>query len=403
MLYSNLFSRTLKEAPKDVETVSHKYLTRAGFIDQLMSGVYTYLPMGWRVHQRIANIIRDEMNALSAQEIFMPALQKKSQWLESGRWDRIDPPLFIFKDRHGKELALGPTHEEVVTDLARRIISSYKDLPVSVYQIQNKFRNEMRATGGLLRVREFMMKDMYSFHADEKDFDRFYKEVIKAYFNIFSRCGLTNVKLLEADSGTIGGKNSHEFGVPCEDGEDKMVVCEKCDWAANAEVVGLNVKECPKCKSPIRIMNNIENGHIFMLGAKYSDPMKAYFTDKDGSRKPLIMGCYGIGIGRLMATVVEQNHDDTGIIWPKSLAPFDYYLTYVEGEVRNKSYETYKSLSGKYEVLFDDREGVNVGEKFADCDLLGVPTRLVVSKKSLEKGGVEVKDRKSGKISYEKI
>ncbi|MBU1017169.1 MAG: proline--tRNA ligase [Patescibacteria group bacterium] len=401
MLYSKLFAKTLRDYPKSAETISHKYLARGGFIDQLMSGVYTYLPLGWRVHTKISNIIREEMNKIGGQEILMPALQKKSQWLETGRWDKIDPPLFKFKDRHNKELALGPTHEEVVTDLARRFVGSYKDLPFAVYQIQNKFRNEMRAVGGLLRVREFVMKDMYSFHKDKEDFADFYKTVIKAYFTIFERCGLKEVRLMDADSGSIGGEYSNEFGVPCENGEDKMYVCKSCDWAGNVEAVGDKVAKCPKCGGGVVLKNNVENGHIFMLGTEYSEAMKAYFTDKDGVKKPLVMGCYGIGLGRLMATIVEQNYDDKGIIWPENVAPFDYYLTYVEEELKDRAFEYYKKMLG-VDVLFDDRS-ISIGTKFADCDLLGIPKRIVISKKSIEQGGVEIKDRRSGEVKIDTL
>jgi len=411
MLYSQLFGKTLRDYPKDAETISHKYLAKGGFIDQLMSGVYTYLPLGWRTAAKISDIIREEMNRVGGQEISMPALQKKSQWIETGRWGTMDPPLFKFKDRHNKELALGPTHEEVVTDLARRFISSYKELPIAVYQIQNKFRNEMRATGGLLRVREFIMKDMYSFHISKEDFSDFYERVIKAYLTIFDKCGLKGVKLLEADSGSMGGDYSNEFGVPCKNGEDKMYVCEVCDWAGNVQAVGANVVKCPRCGGEVVVKSNVENGHIFMLGTEYSEKMKAYFTNEKGERKPLIMGCYGIGISRLMATIVEQNYDDKGIIWPNSVSPFDYYLTYVEDSLKDIASECYYKLSKLkrdtpesgvsrigFDVLLDDRDA-SIGTKFADADLIGIPKRIIVSKKSLDQGGVEIKDRRTGKLS----
>jgi len=230
MLQSKLFAKSLKQLPKDAVTISHQLLVKADFIDQLAAGVYSLLPLGFRVHKKIEQVIREEMNKLGSQEFIMPTLIPKSLWEESGRWKTIDPPLFVVKDRHGKELGLGPTHEEVITDLTRRRIKSYRDMPFSLYQIQNKFRNEMRASGGLLRVREFVMKDLYSFHTDQKDLAAFYKKVIKAYKNIYQRCGVESV-VVEASSGSIGGNECHEFMVLAESGEDKILVCRKCDWA----------------------------------------------------------------------------------------------------------------------------------------------------------------------------
>ncbi|MBI4091455.1 proline--tRNA ligase [candidate division WWE3 bacterium] len=404
MYYSKMLGKTRRDAPKDAETISHKLLTRGGFIDQLISGVYTYLPLGWRVHQKIAQIIREELNLLGLQEINMPTLQNKDQWLETGRWDTIDPPLFKLKDRHGRETALGPTHEEVVTDLARRFVLSYKDLPFGVYQIQNKFRNEMRATGGLLRTREFVMKDLYSFHANEEDLDRFYLQVIETYKKIFKRVGL-DVKVLYADPGTIGGTGSHEFGFAASSGEDTMFYCDHCDWAANIEKLTEDEAKshrqgkagCPECGQAVLETKSIENGHVFKLMTKYSEAMKASFTDKDGIKKNLIMGCYGIGIGRLMATIVEVSRDDSGIIWPESVAPFQVHL--LSFGQNAKSEEAYRQLLEKgVEVLFDDREDISAGEKLKDSDLIGIPTRIIVSEKSLNSASVEVSKRVGNEI-----
>ncbi|PJC22735.1 proline--tRNA ligase [candidate division WWE3 bacterium CG_4_9_14_0_2_um_filter_48_10] len=397
MRYSQLFGKTLREVPKAAEAASHKFLIKAGYIDQLLAGVYTLLPLGWRVHRKIEEIIREEMEAIGAQEILMPALQKKEQWVETGRWSgkgEIDPPLFKFKDRRGREFALGPTHEEVVTDLARRFISSYKDLPLAVFHIQDKFRNELRPTGGLLRVREFMMKDLYSFHANEADLDRYYLKVIKAYERIFARCGL-QVLVVGALSGTIGGSESHEFMLPSKTGEDTTIYCEHCHFAANKNKVG-ELKGCPQCRQAVFTTAAIELGHVFKLGTLYSEKMKAYFTDRSGTRKPLVMGCYGIGLGRIMAAVVEVSYDKKGIIWPKTLTPFDVHLVALEGgeEVAEQIYEAAEK-SG-LEMLFDDRDE-SAGVKLADADLIGVPVRVVVSAKSLKAGGVEVCRRIDGK------
>jgi len=404
MLQSKLFAKVKKESPKDAESVSHRYLVRADFIDQLASGVYSFLPLGWRVHKRIEEIIRQEMVLLGGQEVSLPVLTPKKLWLETGRWETIDPPLFKIKDRHGSELALGPTHEEVITDLVRQRVNSYRDLPLYLFQIQNKFRNEMRATGGLLRVREFAMKDLYSFHATKEDAINFYEKIKKAYLRIFKRCGLKPV-CVEADPGTIGGELSHEFMVLSDAGEDKVLICQKCKCAGNIEKFG-NVKSCPKCKSSLKQFSSIESAHAFYLGTKYSQVMSANFTDKDGKIKPLIMGCYGIGLGRLMATVVEVNHDKKGIIWPKEIAPFPAHLIPIENssKVRKAANGLYRDLKKRgIEVLYDDRRDKTAGEKFAEADLIGLPVRLVVSEKTLAKNSVEVKERKSDKVKLVKI
>lgn len=390
MKYSKAFLKTFKETPKDAEGISAALLTRAGFINQEMSGVYTLLPLGLKVAQKISQIIREEMNNIDALEILMPTLQPKSLWEESGRWKTIDPPLFITKDRHDKEIAIAPTHEEVVTTLARAIVESKKDLPQLVYQIQNKFRNEVRATGGLLRTREFLMKDAYSFDEDIESFQKTYQKVVDAYYKIFLRLGI-EVQMVEAHSGSIGGEKSNEFMVLSETGEDTIFVCEKCEWAANKELV-LNVEKCPKCGGNIKTEKSIEVGHIFQLGDIYSKKLNANFVDTDGKSKPLFMGCYGIGIGRLLASIVEVNHDEKGIIWPERVAPAKVYLIDLEG---NKGQEIYDKLTKEgIEVLFDDRE-VSAGIKFADADLLGIPYRLVLSAKTQKENKIELKKRDS--------
>lgn len=397
MRQSKLFSKTLREVPKDAQTISHKLLVRAGFINQLTSGVWTLLPLGLRVHNKIAKIIREEINAIDGQELTMPSLQPKNLWEESGRWETFDPPPFKIKNRHDKWLCLGPTHEEVVTDLARQFIKSYKDLPLAVYQIQNKFRNEMRPTGGLLRVIEFVMKDLYSFHANMEDLDDYFNKVVAAYYRIYERCGLKAVAV-EASSGSIGGNFSYEFMVLADSGEDKIVICTKGDWGANLEVAK-DVTKCPKCGGEIEIKNSIEASHAFKLGRKYSEKMKANFMNKEGKEEALIMGCYGIGLGRLQATIVEVSNDDKGIIWPKSVAPFNVHLIALDLEdekIKKQAEEIYQDLlKSGYEVLFDDRLD-SPGVKFKDADLIGIPIRLVVSKKT--NGKIEYKERHNKKM-----
>lgn len=400
MKQSNLFYKTKKQAPKDAEIISHKLLLRGDFIEQEAAGVYSFLPLGWRVHRKIEQIIREEMNAIGGQEIFLSVIQPKSLWQETDRWDKFDPPLFKFKDRHKKDYALGPTHEEMITDIVRKRVESYKDLPFYLYQIQNKFRNEIRPTGGLLRVREFIMKDLYSFHTDEKDLFAYYKKVEKAYFKIFKRCGL-KVILMEAESGTIGGSMSHEFAIVAKSGESKIFLCPGCGWAISDEKIGKD-KKCKKCKTNLKKIECIEGSHSFNLGIKYSKAMGALFVDKDGKKKPIVMGCYGLGLGRLMAAIIEVYHDEKGIIWPKEVAPFDVHLIALENNnrVKTQADRIYNDLQKRgLEVLYDDRNET-AGIKLVESDLVGIPLRVVVSEKTLQKQSIEVKrrDEKEAKL-----
>lgn len=399
MRYSKLLGKTLREAPSGAETISHKLLVRAGFIDQLMAGVFTFLPLGLRVHRKIEDIIREEINAIGGQEVFLPTLQKKEQWLETGRWETIDPPLFKFQDRHGKELALGSTHEEIITDLARRFIQSYRDLPVAVYQIQNKFRNELRSSGGLLRVKEFIMKDLYSFDESEAGVADYFEKVKGAYQKIFRRLGVPAIAS-KASGGTIGGTTTYEFQVPSKAGEDKIILCRKCNFAVNKEIEAETVR-CSNCGSKdLEEMATIEVGHIFNLGIDYSEKMAANFVDRDGKQKPLQMGCYGIGVGRLMATIIEVHHDEKGMIWPESAAPYQVHLIALEGnnaKVKAAAEKAYQELlAAGVEVLYDDRDE-SAGVKFIDADLIGIPWRIVISPESLRRGGVEMKKRNEQK------
>jgi len=542
MRLSKLFGKTQREIPAEAETASHQLLLRAGMIQQLAAGVYSYLPLGWRVLKKIENIIRDEMDKAGGQEVNMPVLQPFEMWQQSGRDQALGKVLFTLSDRRERKLALGPTHEEVVTELAKYNVQSYRDLPLLLYQIQVKFRDEPRPRGGLIRVREFLMKDLYSFDVDEAGLDISYQKMREAYQNIFDRCGLP-VMLVEADSGAIGGKDSREFMVIAESGEDEIIYCPGCNYAANAEKA-VSVKEkidngkplpveevatpgagsieevasflkiphhhtlkavfyiadsklvfvvirgdlevnelklnnqlkaselrlateaevikaglvagaaspvgikgfkviaddsvnsgtnfvaggnkpdthlknvnyprdfkadivvdiaqarvgdkCPGCGGILASTQGIEVGHIFKLGTTYSQKFDASFIDEKGESRPLVMGCYGLGLSRLMAAVIEQNHDEKGIIWPLPIAPYQLYLCplYKEGakvaEVTEKLYAELEAAG--FEVLFDDRQE-SPGVKFNDADLLGIPLRLTVSPRTLEKKSVELKRR----------
>ncbi|MGA2666556.1 MAG: proline--tRNA ligase [Patescibacteria group bacterium] len=393
MRYSKSLIKTQRETPKEADNISSALLLRGGYIDQEMSGVYSLLPLGWRVITKISQIIREEMDAIGGQEIFLPALQPKELWEESGRWNTMDPPLLKLKDRHDKELALGSTHEEVIVDLVQDRISSFKELPQMLYQIQTKFRNEQRFTGGLLRTKEFLMKDAYSFHADQKEFEAYYEKVIIAYRKIFKRMG-RDVHLVSSHSGSIGGKKSNEFMLLSETGENTIYICGACDYAVNVELTS-DLDKCPSCGGAVKSLKAIEIAHIFMLDDLYSKKMNAAFTDSDGKMKNFIMGCYGIGIPRLMAAIVEVSHDDYGIIWPESIAPFKTVLIDLTDGKADKVYE--KMVQSGLDVLYDDRETA-AGVKFADADLLGIPYRLVVSEKTGEKIEVKKRTEKETKI-----
>ena len=322
----------------------------------------------------------------------------------------MNPPLFKVCDLHKKYFALGSTHEEVITILAKERIQSYKDLPQALYQIQTKFRNEVRSTGGLLRTREFVMKDLYSFHQTQKDFERYFNKVSQSYKRIFKSCGLNSIKS-EASGGTISNKKekTYEFQVKAESGEDKVLFCSRCGWAINLELTRGGVGEkCPKCKKGfLQKINTIEVGHIFSLGSKYSRALGVYFIDKEGKKKPVIMGCYGIGLGRLMGTVAEVHHDSKGIIWPEEIAPFQVHLIPIEitkSKIRKISEKIYQDLQkAKIEVLYDDRTDKSPGEKLADVDLIGIPIRIVASERTLKRNSVEIKKRDQKKAKLVRI
>ena len=398
MRYSHIFGKTNKTAPHDADSTNARLLTQAGFINQLMAGVYTYLPLGLRVLKKIHNIVRDEMNKLGASEIYMPALHPKDVYDKTERWEKIDV-LFKLEGHGEKQYALGSTHEEIVTPLVQQYVHSYKDLPLSVYQIQDKFRNEPRAKSGLLRGREFSMKDLYSFHLTEEDFLDFYEKSKQAYLNVFKRCGL-DAMIVEA-SGGVFSKYSHEFQVATEHGEDLIYHCG-CGFAQNKEIAEVKDGDvCPSCKTgKIKETKSIEVGNIFPLKTRFTEAFGFKVQGPDRQMHDVLMGCYGIGPSRVMGSIVEIHSDDRGMIWPKSVAPFDVHIVSLSNKdeaVREKIDETAESLmrdleTQGVEVLWDDREA-SAGEKFADADLIGIPLRLVVSEKSLAEDSVEWKER----------
>jgi prolyl-tRNA synthetase len=406
MLQSKLFSKTIKNKSADVESVSHDLLTRAGYVDQLMAGVYSFLPLGFSVLKNIENIIRKNMVEAGGQEILMPVLQPKENWVKTGRWSNLEI-LFKVKGGGDKEYALGPTHEEVVSPLAKKVILSYKDLPLYVFQIQTKFRDELRAKSGILRTREFLMKDLYSFHASQEDLDKYYDKMIKVYFNIFRELGIKNKTYLTLASGGTFSKYSHEFQMVTDAGEDTIYICNKCKIAINKEIKNEN-PACPNCSSDsFEEKKAVEVGNIFKLGTKYSLPFDLKFKDKDGTEKPVIMGCYGIGLSRGMGAIVEANHDDKGIIWPKEVAPFLVHLIAIKSDkkiVKATAEKIYQDLQKEnIQVLYDDREDKSPGEKFAEADLIGIPFRVVVSEKTLAKNSVELKERSKNVVKLIKM
>lgn len=552
MLFSRMLIPTLKETPSEAELISHQLMLRAGMIRKLAAGIYNYLPLGLRVIKKVERIIREEMDRIGTQEVLLPGVQPAELWQETGRWDIYGKELLRFKDRHNRDFCLGPTHEEVITDLVRREVRSYRQLPLALYQIQAKFRDEVRPRFGLMRCREFGMKDAYSFDADEKGAQESYHKFYQAYSRIFSRVGL-QVKAVEADTGLIGGTLSHEFMVPADSGEDAIAYCAGCEYAANLEMVEcptlsqsgeperdmkkvntpgmkrveevasylevspralvktvlfktekgmfaalvrgdheintlklkkfqqveeielveelaadpgdklplgfvgpvgleipmvadqalramsnfvtganemdyhyLNVNMgrdfkpdawadirmaqdgdlCPKCRRPLSFVRGIEVGHCFYLGTKYSHSLRATYLDAQGEERELLMGCYGIGIGRTVAAVIEQSHDDQGIIFPLALAPFQVTIVPLNCErkqVMEEAERIYQGLAERnIEVLLDDRDE-RAGIKLKDADLIGVPLRVTVGEKSLRQGSVELRNRASKEVRLVKV
>ncbi|MBP9864668.1 hypothetical protein KBC54_04450 [Patescibacteria group bacterium] len=399
MRMTHLFTKTSKSVAADAETVNAKYLVQGGFVHQEMAGVYSWLPLGLRVLRKVEEAIRVAMDDLGAQEILMSALQPKENWVTTKRWDSVDV-LFKIPSQTNKEYGLGPTHEEIVTPLVQQFVKSYRDLPTSVYQIQTKFRDELRAKSGILRGREFGMKDMYSFHTTVEDFDAYYQKVMEAYVALFTKLGVA-VKVVEASGGSFTKKHSHEFQVITSAGEDHILACPNCTFAQNSEIATFHAGDaCPSCGGILIEAKGVEAGNIFDLGQKFSQDFGFEVDLEDGTRQNVFMGCYGIGISRLVGTIVEASHDEKGIIWPAAVAPFDIHLVTLnpkdeeaKDRVNQAATDLYDQLKAAgHEVLWDDRDA-RAGEKLADADLIGIPVRLLISEKTLAEGSVEWKNR----------
>lgn len=404
MKQSQLFGKTTKDISKEETSLNAQFLIRGGFIDKSMAGVYTYLPLGKKVLAKIERIIREEIDLIGGQEILMPALQKKEDWLVTGRWD-IDVMMKV-KTFFDKEYGLGWTHEEVVTPLAKKYIKSYKNFPFAIYQIQTKFRNEKRAKSGILRGREFFMKDLYSFHTNEDDLDKFYDLMKETYFKIFKRLSLADKTYFTYATGGDFSKYSHEFQTISLAGEDVIYICDKCNLAVNKEIITDLENRCPECGNrELRKEKAIETGNIFKLKNRFTEAFNFKFLDKEGKENIPLMGCYGLGVSRLMGTVVELFNDENGIIWPKSIAPYQVHLISVGKSevVLKQSDELYQYLQDeKIEVLYDERKE-SPGIKFKDSDLIGIPFRIIVSNKTLEQNSVEIKKRNKKEFEMIKI
>jgi len=410
MKTSNLLLATQRENPSDAETISHKLMLKAGLIRQVASGIYNWLPLGVKVLRKVENIVRREMENSGAQEILMPMVQPGELWKESGRWQQYGKELLIFEDRHDREFCLGPTHEEVITDLCRNEIRSHKQLPVIFYQIQTKFRDEIRPRFGVMRSREFIMKDAYSFDLSEQQMDHSYQSMRDAYVRIFNSLGL-DYRIVKADSGAIGGADSEEFHVLADSGEDLLAFSDKSDYAINAELLiesksdqdpgSLEGQDSPDGKGKLKLKRGIEVGHIFKLGRKYSESMKLTIQSENGNIHPE-MGCYGIGISRIVAAAIEQSHDDKGIIWSKEISPYTTALVEInpkgEENLKNLCTQIYTSLKERgHEVLWDDRDQ-SAGVKFSDMELIGIPQMIIIGEKSFRENKVEFKIRGEDKI-----
>jgi prolyl-tRNA synthetase len=407
MRLSKLFTKSLRRRPKDEQSVNAQLLVKGGFVYKVMAGVYAYLPLGLRVLNKVRNIIREEMDALGGQEILMPSLHPAELWKTTGAWDEVKV-LFKIKSRTGKDYALGQSHEEVITPIAKEMIKSYKDLPLAVYQINWKFRDELRSKSGILRGREFEMKDMYSFHESQEDFEKFYGEVKKAYIRAYKKLGLV-AKVTEASGGDFSEKISYAFEVLTDAGEDDILYCPSCEFCVDTEIAKQKKSdECPKCgKEKLEEGRASEVGNVFDLGKKYSKDFDLQYATKDGGKASPVMGCYGWGTTRTMGTVVEKFHDENGIIWPDVIAPFQVIIVEIASKDSGLNKKINKTASGFYqdlqqkgvEVLYDDREGKSAGEKFAEADLLGIPWRAVVSEKTVAQGKMELKRRNEKEVS----
>ena len=413
MFWSKIFIPTLKDSPQDAEVISHQLMLRAGMIRKVSSGIYTWLPLGLKVLRKIENIVREEMDQSGAQEVLMPMVHPKELWEETKRWEKMGPELLRFKDRHDRDFCLGPTHEEVITDLVRNNVKSYKELPLNIYQIQTKFRDEIRPRYGVMRGREFLMKDSYSFNIDEASLQETYLLMRNTYKKILERIGL-EYKIVKADSGAIGGDASEEFHVLAENGEDTIAISDTSEFAINTELLldkgqdisTLEGKPSPDGNGVIEIKKGIEVGHIFQLGKIYTELMKVNVLNQEGRAIDLFMGCYGIGVSRLVAAAIEQNNDEKGILWPESIAPYEVNIVAIGYTKEPKIAEAANNLSEQlqvmgYEVILDDRKD-GYGTKMKDAELIGIPVNIIIGNNFLESGEVELKHR-NGQSSINNI
>lgn len=400
MRQSHLFTKTRKEAPADETAKNAQLLIKAGYVNKEMAGVYSYLPLGMRVLQRIEQIVREEMDTIGGQEIVMATLHPSEPWKQTGAWDMVDV-LFKIQSRTEKEYAMGQSEEEIVTPIAQTYITSYKDLPKAIYQIGNKYRDELRAKSGVMRGREFRMKDMYSFHASQEDFDAFYAISKTAYLKVFERCGLT-AKATEASGGSFTQKLSYEFMVLTDAGEDDIVYCDSCTHCANVEVSDQKVGEqCKRCgNGTLATAKASEVGNIFDLGTRYTKAFDFKVKDAQGKELFPIMGCFGIGTTRLVGVIAEALSDAKGLVWPAAVAPFAAHLVLIDGKdenIRKDADALYDTLKKQgVSVLYDDRADASAGEKFKDADLLGMPWRIVISARTIAAGQLECVKRATG-------
>ena len=403
MKLSNYPLRTLKDAPSDAELISHQLMLRSGLIKKLASGIFTWMPFGLKVLRKIEQTVRNEMDESGALEVLMPTIQPPELWQETQRWEDYGNLLLQIYDRHDRLFCYGPTHEEVITDILRKSIKSYKQLPANFYQIQTKFRDEIRPRFGVMRAREFLMKDAYSFHLNQESLEEEYEKMSQTYESIFRKLEL-NFRKVKATSGEIGGSISHEFHVIAESGEDEIAFCDGENFAANVET--LDGKNAPN-GGELTYARGIEVGHIFQLGDKYSQSMKLEVLDSNGKNVNPYMGCYGIGISRIVAAAIEQNHDDKGIIWPKAISPFAISIIVLndknDSTVMDHAIKIYQELRADgIEVMIDDRDE-RAGVKFADADLMGIPTNVIVGKRGIEQNKLEITSRRTGETTEVKI
>lgn len=403
MKLSNYPLRTLKDAPSDAELISHQLMLRSGLIKKLASGIFTWMPFGLKVLRKIEQTVRNEMDESGALEVLMPTIQPSELWQETQRWDDYGNLLLQIHDRHDRLFCYGPTHEEVITDILRKSIKSYKQLPANFYQIQTKFRDEIRPRFGVMRAREFLMKDAYSFHLNQESLEEEYEKMSQTYESIFRKLEL-NFRKVKATSGEIGGSISHEFHVIAESGEDEIAFCDGENFAANVET--LDGKNAPN-GGELTYARGIEVGHIFQLGDKYSQSMKLEVLNSNGKNVNPYMGCYGIGISRIVAAAIEQNHDDKGIIWPKAISPFAISIIVLndknDSTVMDHAIKIYQELRADgIEVMIDDRDE-RAGVKFADADLMGIPTNVIVGKRGIEQNKLEITSRRTGETTEVKI